>query len=150
MPDFDDAMLLIRLAADPAAFKARIEELRTATAAMDEATAESQVALQNLDAERHRLATLETAIRAREVAVKSDELRHAGDLAEIEAFRREQRSSRLESVGAGLTRDRDADEPAQPSRFTLADPNPHEVANPTATNTRRSRGHTFPLRTNHH
>lgn len=151
MSDFDDALVLIRLAADPAAFKARIEELRTATSAMDESTAENQVALQNLESEQRRLAQLEAAIRAREVAVGSAELKMAADLEEIAAFRRAQRASRLETVGpGGMTRDRDTSEPAIPSPFTLADPNPNEVSNPAATNTRRSRGHTFPLRRDHH
>jgi hypothetical protein len=135
MSDFDDALVLIRLAADPAAFKARIEELRSATAASDEATAESQVALQNLETEQRRLTALETAIRAREVTVGHAELKQAADLAAIDSFKREQRTGRLVQHMGGLTSEPD-DTPAAPDpigdRFA---PAMHE-----ATQVRRPRG----------
>lgn len=107
MSDFAELMTLLELLGDPAKYKARLEELRTATAAMDESTAEAQVEQQNLAGERARLAKLESDIRAREVAAGHSELKQAADLATIEAFKRDQRASRLVQHRGGLTSEPD-------------------------------------------
>jgi hypothetical protein len=66
MSDFDDALILIRLASDPEGYKARLQELRSTIAAANEATAEAQVEQQKLASEQSRLAALAADLSKRE------------------------------------------------------------------------------------
>jgi hypothetical protein len=108
MTDFDAVFALIQLLADPAAAKARMAEL---VATMDGAAtreAEANAAHAALEAERSRLTKLGEALREREVTVRIAESKIAGDLEELQKWRRESRESRLITVGpGGLTRERD-------------------------------------------
>jgi hypothetical protein len=117
MSDFDDALILIRLASDPDGYKARLEELRSTIAAADEATAEAQVEQQKLATERLRLEAMLADLCKREAAVKLAVHQNASDLAAIHAWKRDRANDRLVKHMGGLTSEPD-DTPVDPDPIT--------------------------------
>jgi hypothetical protein len=120
-PEFPAVMALITVIADPAAAKARLQELQAAISTAEARKTEADAAHAENDRERGRLAELEKGIRDREVQVHLAESKIADDLKEIRAWRRERGASRLQQVGpGGLTREPDLSENAPdpiPDRF---------------------------------
>jgi hypothetical protein len=106
--EFSAVMSLIALLADPAAAKARLEELRATIDGAAAREAEANAAHAKLEAERLRLAKLANDLRDREVKIHIAENKIAGDLEEIRKWKRENAGSRLIAVGpGGLTKEPD-------------------------------------------
>src|ERR1700737_683103 len=116
-PEFSAVMSLITLLTDPAAAKAKLEELRSAIETADARKAAADTAHAQLETklnvECDRLAKLEKSLRDREVAVFESERRHEDALDELRKWKRD-RPSRLVQVGpaGGVTREPDLSENA--------------------------------------
>jgi hypothetical protein len=108
MNAFDDLMILLRLATDPEAVKARLTELQAAIAAADTRKAEADTAHAKLETERSRLTKLEASLREREVDLFSSERRHENALDELRKWQREHGpSNRLIHYPGGVTQEPD-------------------------------------------
>jgi chromosome segregation ATPase len=117
-PEFSAVLSLITLVTDPAAAKARLQELQSAREALEAQEAETNSAAAALQTERSELTAQAAALREREVKVHGEELKIAADRTELELWKRDQRASRLITVGAGgLTREPD-DTPVDPDPIT--------------------------------
>jgi chromosome segregation ATPase len=106
-PEFSAVLSLITLLADPAAAKARLQELRAAQDALLEQEISANSVIASHRAERAKLDAEAAAVRKREIAVSQQESRLATDRDEIERWKRDQRASRLVEVAPGLTREID-------------------------------------------
>jgi chromosome segregation ATPase len=128
--EFSAVLSLITLLADPAAAKARLQELQSASEALEAHIAETNSAAVALETKRSELTAQAAALREREVKVHGEELKFAADRTEIDRWRRDQRASRLEHVGpGGLTHEIDntPDNP-DPISDRFAEPMGHREA----------------------
>ena len=116
-PEFSAVLSLITLVTDPAAAKARLQELQSAREALEAQEAETNSAAVALETERSELTAQAAALREREVKVHGEELKIQADRTELEQWKRDQRASRLVHVGPGLTREPD-DTPVEPDPIT--------------------------------
>jgi chromosome segregation ATPase len=107
MNGFEDLVILLRLLGDPAAYEARLKELRSTMTAADERTAESQIERDKLEAERSRLEALSADLRRREATVLVIARKNEQDVAAIEVWRRQQRQAGLVSHMGTLTSEPD-------------------------------------------
>jgi hypothetical protein len=108
---------LAALFADPAKLQREIKRFSDAAVAAERSRAklaETQARhAETVAAERARLEAMDAALRAREVKVRLEENRIQADLAELEQWKRDQRTGRLVQVGPGIFREPD-DAPNKP------------------------------------
>jgi chromosome segregation ATPase len=132
-PEFSAVLALIELLADPAAAKAKLQELQSAREALEVQETKTNLAAASLQTERSKLESLAKTVRQREIAVHQEESRLAAAREEIDRWKSE-RSSRLVEVAPGLFREPD-DTPRR------ADPITDRYAEPMGTPEREAPRH---------